>query len=47
MKCNIRHYADNPKISAIYVVREMLGFEVSLAQEVDGREQLRYLPTSP
>ena len=40
-------YADNPKISPIYVVREMLGFEVRLAQGVDVREWLRYLPNGP
>ena len=31
-------YADNPKISSIYVVREMLGLRFRLAQEVAGRE---------
>ena len=35
-----RYYADNPKISLIYVVREVLGFRLKLALEVAGRERL-------
>ena len=43
----IPNYADNPKISPIYVVRDARRLQVRLAQGVDGREGLRYLTTSP
>ena len=36
------HYADNPKKSTIYVVRELLGLKVRLVQGMIGRERLRY-----
>ena len=32
-------YVDNPKISPIYVVRELLGLKVRLAQGMIGRER--------
>ena len=35
--------ADNPKISTIYVAKELLELQVSLAQGVVGSEPLRYL----
>ena len=37
--CNKKSIADNPKISPIYAVREVLGFRFRLAQEVAGRER--------
>ena len=39
-------YADNPKISTIYVVRELLGFNSDYTGCRFGREQLRYLIAS-
>ena len=39
----IPFYGDNPKISPIYVAKELLDFRVRLAQGADVREGLRYL----